>query len=344
MLGERRVFPSSLDGEHITGNMVFRIIEDELFDRLHDDDAVILCCLGILQLVLLGVEGKRRIPDWMLMLANDRVGWDNYPWDETEARSDWWISSRAYSDGGIDQAERVPRHLKRQNMYEVLSELYRQFEEQKRDLEKQKRDIKEIRKKEADHQETQHYGISDLSEFSSMQGGPSSFQTHPNSSSFFNIGTPTNWQTPMSSQLGSSNWQTPMPTQPGLSNWQRQMPAHSATPYWQPTISSHSGTYNWQSLIPSHMGNPNLQPPIRRHHDATGLFDQWSLFMEQPPSTVLPKQRGNKTKKNVKKFNLSPLNLGNALDDDNERGGDVMFLGGQFIGNYLVYENVDISK
>ncbi|GKA72959.1 phospholipase-like protein [Tanacetum coccineum] len=342
---------------------------------------------GILQFVLLCVEGKRRIPDWMLRLANDRVGWDNYPWgsyvwpalysqlknanirrwpklyatqpttkidkksysifrytwafkgnmpdarltpDETEARSDWWISSRAYFDGGIGQAERVPRHLNRQNMYEVPSEFYRQFEEQKIDLEKQKRDIEEIRKKEADHQETyenvrkfredmnvepvrqankgpiivsQHYGISDLSEFPSTHGGPSSFQTHPNSSSFFNIGTPTNWQTPMPSQPGSSN-----------------------------------------CPIPSHMGNPNLQPPIGRHHDAAGLFDQRSPFMEQPPSTVLPKQRGNKTKKNVKKSNLSPLNLGNALDDDNEGGDDVMFLGGQFIGNYLVYENVDISK
>ncbi|GKE43803.1 hypothetical protein Tco_1471087, partial [Tanacetum coccineum] len=68
----RRVFPSCLDGEHITSNMVLRIIDNELFDRLHDDDAVSLCCLGILQLVLLGVEGKRRIPDWMLRLGNDR--------------------------------------------------------------------------------------------------------------------------------------------------------------------------------------------------------------------------------------------------------------------------------
>nr|GEW46164.1 phospholipase-like protein [Tanacetum cinerariifolium] len=161
----RRVFPSSLDGEHITGNMVFRIIDDELFDRLNNDDVVSLYCLGILQLVLLGVEGKRRIPDWMLRLANDRVGWDNYPWgsyvwstlysqlknanvrrwpklyatqptteidkksysifgytwafkrnmpaarltpDETEARSDWWISSRTYFDGGVYRV--VPHH------------------------------------------------------------------------------------------------------------------------------------------------------------------------------------------------------------------------------------------
>nr|GEV29522.1 ribonuclease H-like domain-containing protein [Tanacetum cinerariifolium] len=107
-------------------------------------------------------------------------------------------------------------------------------------------------------------------------------------------------------------------------------------------------------------GNPNLQPPIRRHRDATSLFDQNVLnpgkreqrpsiykrspYMEQPPSTVLPKKRGNKTKNNVKKSNLSPLNLGNALDDDNEAGDDVIFLGAQFTGNYLVYENVDVSK
>ncbi|GKD44690.1 phospholipase-like protein [Tanacetum coccineum] len=201
----RRVFPSCYDGEHITCYTILEIIEDEVFDRLHDEDDVSLCCLGILQLVLLGVEAKCRIPDWMLRLVNDRVGWDNYPWgsfvwptlysqlknknvkrwpklyatrptteinkkaysifgytwafktwilesfrvtttkyynrynryhrvaawkkrkfvgsmgnlpaarltpDETEARSNWWISSRAYFEGGISQAERVPRHLK----------------------------------------------------------------------------------------------------------------------------------------------------------------------------------------------------------------------------------------
>nr|GFC89577.1 hypothetical protein [Tanacetum cinerariifolium] len=67
-------------------------------------------------------------------------------------------------------------------------------------------------------------------------------------------------------------------------------------------------------------------------------------YMEQPPTTVLPKQRGNKTKNNVKKDNLSPLNLGNAFDDNNEGDADGMFLGAQFTGNYLVYENVDVSK
>ncbi|GJX32870.1 hypothetical protein Tco_0242725 [Tanacetum coccineum] len=35
---------------------------------------------GIVQLVLLGVEDRRHVPNWILRLANDRVGWDNYPW------------------------------------------------------------------------------------------------------------------------------------------------------------------------------------------------------------------------------------------------------------------------
>ncbi|GJU15076.1 hypothetical protein Tco_1143042, partial [Tanacetum coccineum] len=32
--------------------------------------------------------------------------------DENEARSDWWASSRAYFDGRISEAERVPRHVR----------------------------------------------------------------------------------------------------------------------------------------------------------------------------------------------------------------------------------------
>ncbi|GKD80742.1 hypothetical protein Tco_1347581 [Tanacetum coccineum] len=31
------------------------------------------------RLVILGVESKRVVPDWMLRLANDRVAWDKYP-------------------------------------------------------------------------------------------------------------------------------------------------------------------------------------------------------------------------------------------------------------------------
>ncbi|GJR48295.1 phospholipase-like protein [Tanacetum coccineum] len=76
----RRVFPSYLDGQPITGIDIANMILDQSFAQLYDDDVVGLCCLGILQLVILGVESKRVVPDWMLRLANDRVAWDKYPW------------------------------------------------------------------------------------------------------------------------------------------------------------------------------------------------------------------------------------------------------------------------
>ncbi|GKA89796.1 hypothetical protein Tco_0811608 [Tanacetum coccineum] len=130
------------------------MIVDQSFAQLYDHDAIGLCCLGILQLVILGVESRRAVPDWILRLANDRVAWNKYPWgsygnlpdarltpDDNEARSDWLISSRAYFDGFICQVERVPFDLSRQNMYEIPSDIYREFDEQKREIEQNKKEV-----------------------------------------------------------------------------------------------------------------------------------------------------------------------------------------------------------
>ncbi|GJS34671.1 phospholipase-like protein, partial [Tanacetum coccineum] len=76
----RRVFPSRLDGKRITGKDVDELIDSNSFKKLDDDDAVSLCCIGILQLVLLGLEDRRPVPNWILRLANDRDGLDDYPW------------------------------------------------------------------------------------------------------------------------------------------------------------------------------------------------------------------------------------------------------------------------
>ncbi|GJY10357.1 hypothetical protein Tco_0378542 [Tanacetum coccineum] len=190
----RRVFPSYLDGQHITGNIVFKIIDDELFDRLHDDDVISLCCLGwdnypwgsYVWPTLYSQLKNANVRRWPKLYATqptteiDKKSYSifGYTWafktwilesfrvtatryynrynryprvaawkkngkfmgsmgnlpaarltpDETEARSKTWISSRAYFDGRIGQAERVPRHVNRQNMYKVPSEFYRQFE------------------------------------------------------------------------------------------------------------------------------------------------------------------------------------------------------------------------
>ncbi|GKC82071.1 RNA-directed DNA polymerase, eukaryota, partial [Tanacetum coccineum] len=181
--------------------------------------------------------------------------------DDIEARSDWWISSKAYFDGFIDQVERVPFDVSRQNMEEIPSGIYRQFVEQKIELERNKKavdDIKEEMQKFREEMNARpvrqenivpiiagpHYGLSDFSEFRSMPAGPSSFM---------NMGTPPNIQTPM--------W-----SQPGSYDRQRQMPEQSASHYWQP--SSHPGSYAsfGQGQVPSHMGRPDMQFTIDTQH------------------------------------------------------------------------------
>nr|GFB42375.1 hypothetical protein [Tanacetum cinerariifolium] len=230
--------------------------------------------------------------------------------DDTEAQYDWWVSSKAYFDGVIDQAERVPHFLNRQNMFEVPSDFYRDF--------------KEMRKKDAEREKMYEQMRKFMEGMNVGLGGRSSFQTQTNNS-FLNMGKSTNWQTPMSSQPGSTNWQS-------------QMAAQSATPFMQPAISSHPGTYNWQSQIPSHMVNLNSQTPIETHPDAVGLLDQrpsmyrQTPYVEQAPTTVLPKERGNKNKNKIHKATILPLNLENIFDDDNEGSDDIMFVGGQFTG------------
>ncbi|GKB26589.1 phospholipase-like protein [Tanacetum coccineum] len=368
---------------------------------------------GILLLVLLGVEDRRVVPDWILRLANGRDGWDKHPWgsyvwptlyyqlrdanirrwpslyatkptnevdkktysifgftwafkvfragtneyytrhrrspsavawspnkkfyrhmlcdflhgrvpaerlipDEIEAGSSWWVCSRAYFDGRVSDVERIPRHLNRQNHYELPSELYQEFQEQRSGLDQMMKHGQNIFKKMNKFMEDrsvgtgankeliivdQHYGINDLSGFQSMHGGLSSFQTSANNS-FFNMGTPTNWQ-------------TPMPSQPGSSNWQSQMPSYTPTPNWQPPI-------------PSYPGDAGLCDP--------------SPYTHLPPTTVLPKKRVDKTKKKCKNDNVSPLNLGNDFAYDNVGGDDVVIMGVHDTGIYFTYENVDPNK
>ncbi|GJQ96135.1 phospholipase-like protein [Tanacetum coccineum] len=448
----RRVFPSRLDGKRITGKDVEELIDSNSFKKLDDDDAVSLCCIGILQLVLLGLEDRRPVPNWILRLANDRDGWDDYPWgsyvwptlyynlkdanvkrwlplyatestnedgkksysllgftwafktwilemfrlgpneyytrhmryprivawtsnkkfyrpmlrdflhgrvpaerlipDEVEAGSGWWLSSRAYFDGCVTEPERRPPHINRQNHYEVPSELYRDFQEQRSGLDQMMKQGQNIFEKMKKYMEDlnvgtganrepiiadQHYGISDLSGFQSIQGGPSSFQT-PTNNSIFNMGTPTNWQTSMPSQPGSSNWQsqmpaytpTPMPSQPGSSNWQSQMPAYTPTPNWQPPI-------------PSHSVDAGLCDPRPRRVHRPSVYMQ-SPYTPLPATTELPKKRVGRTKKNSKNDNLSPLNLGNAFAHDNVGGDDVLITGEHDTGIYFTYENVDPNK
>ncbi|GJV15402.1 phospholipase-like protein [Tanacetum coccineum] len=76
----RRVFDSTMDGNHITVGMLEENIKSKEFYTMNDHDVVGLCLLAILELVLLGQEARHNVPDWSLRLVNDRKAWDMYPW------------------------------------------------------------------------------------------------------------------------------------------------------------------------------------------------------------------------------------------------------------------------
>nr|GEZ43409.1 hypothetical protein [Tanacetum cinerariifolium] len=74
------MFPSHLDAQPITGIDIANVIAGPTFVELYDDDDVGLCCLGILQIVLLGAESRRNVPKWLLRMSNDKVAWNKYVW------------------------------------------------------------------------------------------------------------------------------------------------------------------------------------------------------------------------------------------------------------------------
>nr|GEV84075.1 phospholipase-like protein [Tanacetum cinerariifolium] len=279
--------------------MVFRIIDDELFDRLHEDDVVSLCCLGILQLVLLGVEGKRRILNWILRLENDRVGWDNYPWGS-------YVWPTLYSQLKNANVRRWPKLYATQPTTEIDKKLYSIF----------------------------GYTWAFKGNLPTARLTPDGTEARSDwwisSRSYFDGG----WflvipETSKQQLLLQYRYANELVNRKAVATWFIKLA--------NPNVVATSSI----KLEKTDAGTNIL---IQGKRERRPSFYKRSPYTEQPPSTVLPKKHGNKTKINVKKSNLSPLNLGNALDDDNEGGDDVIFLGGQLIGNYLVYENVNVSK
>nr|GEW09490.1 hypothetical protein [Tanacetum cinerariifolium] len=107
-------------------------------------------------------------------------------------------------------------------------------------------------------------------------------------------------------------------------------------------VDQHYGISNFSEFV-SMEGDPSAFWT----HANDSFFERVLLYdsiVDLPPTTILPKKRGDKTKNKVKNANLSPLNLGNAFANDSVGDDDVMFLGGQFTGNYLAYDNVDPAK
>nr|GEX31004.1 hypothetical protein [Tanacetum cinerariifolium] len=133
----RRVFCSSLDGRPIRGKNVKTLINSEAFKTLDDNDAVSLCCAGILQLVLLGLEDRRPIPNWILRRWPALYATQSK--DEVDKKSYLITSLRGHSrDISIDKRAMIENFLKIESEldYEMQSALFKKAAK----LEKQIRD------------------------------------------------------------------------------------------------------------------------------------------------------------------------------------------------------------
>nr|GEV60108.1 hypothetical protein [Tanacetum cinerariifolium] len=189
-------------------------ISGPTFAELYDDDVVGLCCLGILQLVLLDAESRRNVPEWLLRIANDRVAWNKYPWGSyvwptlySQLRN---ANVRRWGALYVDQ----PTNEDDPTTYSIFEYTWafktwilesfrvtaiRYFDR----FNRYPRVAAWSKKKERFLAEM----VIPL-----FEGGLSSFKGHANSS-FFNMGMPSNFQTPMRSQPGSSDWKRQMPEQ-----------------------------------------------------------------------------------------------------------------------------------
>ncbi|GJU60193.1 hypothetical protein Tco_1237959 [Tanacetum coccineum] len=303
--------------KHITGKNVEEFIKSKSFSKLDDDDAVSLCCIGILQLVLIGrsiatsingmqtlefasLIGPSEVDKKFEMLDKEirRVPEERLIPDEIEAGFDFQEQR-----SGLDQMMKQGQFF---------------FEKMNKFMEDMS--VWQVEKHKERFIVDQYYGISDLSGFQSIQVVGTLFQTSTNNT-FFNMGTPINRQ-------------TPRPSQPGSFNWQSQMPAYTPTPNWQPSIPLHPGDAG--------LCDPNkLDRPMREQRPSVYMQ---SPYTPLPPTTKLPKKRVGKTKKKCKNDNLSPLNLGSAFAYDNSGGGDVVITGVHDTGIYFTYENVDPNK
>ncbi|GJT54751.1 hypothetical protein Tco_0989805 [Tanacetum coccineum] len=71
---------SRREGKPITARMLLQKIKSEEFDIMNDHDAVGLCLLGVLELVLLGYEVRYTVSNWCFMLVDNINAWNMYLW------------------------------------------------------------------------------------------------------------------------------------------------------------------------------------------------------------------------------------------------------------------------
>nr|GFA34830.1 hypothetical protein [Tanacetum cinerariifolium] len=162
----------------------------------------------------------------------------------------------------------------------------------------------------------QHYGLSDLSGFQSMQ-----------------VVRLLSRRRQITLSLKLSKWVLPMV----IMSLRQQI----GKPQWPRNLEHLISKGKCHRILAPLIGKAICHRNRREHHP--GIYKK-SPYMDLPPTTVLPKKQGGKSKNKGKEANVSPFNLGNAFNDEDVEGDDVMIPGEQDTGIYFTYENMDPNK
>ncbi|GKA25869.1 hypothetical protein Tco_0711978 [Tanacetum coccineum] len=245
----RRVFSSSLDGQPIRGKHVAALINSEEFKKLDDNDAV--------SLLVMSIHIAFSVID----------GWDNYPWGShvwptlykqlKDANVRRWPALYATQPRNEDEVEKKSYSLVG-FLWAFKTWILESFRAATNDYYTRYRRLPRI----VAWSSKNKFYLRMLRPF--LHGVPSAFQTLANSSSFFNMATPSNLQTSV-----QRNWQTP-------SNWQTPNSSYLGTPNSQPPIPSHPGTncYMKGYKLPSSFW-PQLVPHLCTYRSDRSWPEGW---------------------------------------------------------------------
>nr|GEU95494.1 hypothetical protein [Tanacetum cinerariifolium] len=153
-------------------------------EKLDDNDAVSLCCVGILQLVLLDVEDRRHVPNWILSDPTNETDTKSYSIEGFAWEFKTWIleSFRAATDDYYTRYRRHPRIVAWSSKHKFYRHMLKPMLHGQLPVERLVPDETEARSRwfmedmrrvpEANRTPIiadQHFGVSDISGFQSYQ-------------------------------------------------------------------------------------------------------------------------------------------------------------------------------
>nr|GEX13732.1 phospholipase-like protein [Tanacetum cinerariifolium] len=372
ILFRRRVFSSAKDGKPITGKMLEKIINSELFYRLNDHDAVSLSCVVILRYVLLDLGDRRKnanVKRWHPLYAAEQENVDDTKtylvFGFTWAFKIWILESFRLG---------AHEYYRRQRRYPIVvawSAKWNFFETCSGGR------LPTTRLTPDENEARSDWWVSSRSYFDGRISEAARIPRHVNRQNLSDVPSESYREFEEQKRAVDQMMKKDAERKEMYDQMRKFMQDMNVGPMRQTKklpiiVGQHYGGFHRVVRLLSQRRQTTLSLKVHKRlllmvitwlrqtskplcHRILNILNQkkrevrpnmyrQTPYMDLSPTTVLPKKRGDKTKNKSKNANVSPLNLENAFADDNVGRDDVMKMGEREIGNYFMYENVDPSK